>query len=985
MSDFQRWFIAAAAFSLSAGVTQAQVPYLISTYAGGLVAPTAAPAVNFAFEFPNAVATDAFGNTYISSGYHCVFRLDKSGNLSRVAGTCQMGFSGDGASAVKAQLNNPQGLAVDSLGNLYIADQGNQRIRMVTPEGIISTVAGTGTAGYSGDNNPAISAKLNNPDGVVVDTAGNLYIADTSNLVIRKVAPNGTISTFAGTGASGSSGDSGPATAATFTSPTGLALDSTGNLYIADATVGEVRMVNPQGTISRVAGTGTQGYNGDSKPAISAELYSPQGLAVDLAGNLYIADKLNFRVRVVSPGGGISTYAGDGIPGDSGDGHPATGAELEYPAGVAADSSGNLFICDLIGVIRLVNASGTISSVAGNPNSPLPFSGDGGPAALATMATPWGLALDGSGNLYAADWKGNRVRKIDAATRTISTFAGNGLAPDSGDGGQAASASVTAPFAVVTDTVAGNFYLAEPGRIRKIDSSGVISTIAGNGTFGNSPDGTLAVNAVIGNYLPGLAVDSQHNVYFADWNNQRVRKIIAATGVLSTAAGNGTAGYKGDGQPATSAEVNYPAGLAVDGSGNLYIADNINCVVRMVAVATGNISTVAGNGTCSNSGNSGGATATEISNPWGVAVDGQGNLYISTQGNTVQKVSGGSIATVAGSGVAGYAGDGGPAIAAQFDSPYGMVADKNGNLYVGDFGNGAIRVLQPETEPLLTVSSTHAGTFPLGQSGTFQITVSNAPQAASSNGTVTVTAALSGGLTAISMDGTGWSCDTLNLPYTCTNSGTLAGNTSFDPISLTVSVPNGALPQVTNQVMVSGGGTLGAGSEDAAYIGSATAALQISATHYRDFIAGGQGKFTITVGNQISAANTSSTVTVSDTLPAAFTLVSLTGTGWDCTGTTCTNSTPLAGGSNYSPIVGAVTVSSSASSPQTNTAAVSGGGGSVGPASNDTIVVLPFCVDVSTVQVVVDQALGISAASGSVNVVNVQNEVLMALAANCSQ
>ena len=249
MTDFRRRLLAAAALILSTGLADAQAPYLISTFAGGLPTPTAATAKGYAFEYPGGVATDLFGNTYISTAYNCVFRLDSKGNLSRVAGICQQGYSGDGASALKAQLNNPQGLAVDVLGNLYIADQGNQRVRQVTPAGIISTVAGTGTAGFSGDNIPAAGAELNSPQGLAVDAAGNLYIADSLNFRIRRVVLGGAITTVAGTGVAGNTGDGGPATSATLTQPSGLALDAFGNLYVSDSGVSVVRMINPSGKI----------------------------------------------------------------------------------------------------------------------------------------------------------------------------------------------------------------------------------------------------------------------------------------------------------------------------------------------------------------------------------------------------------------------------------------------------------------------------------------------------------------------------------------------------------------------------------------------------------------------------------------------------------------------------------------------------------------------------------------------------------------
>jgi len=795
----------------------------MSTYAGGLAAPTSATGVSYAFENPNAVATDSFGNTYISTSYNCVFRLDANRNLSRVAGNCRTGFSGDGGNALNAQLNNPQGIALDADGNLYIADQGNQRIRQVTPAGIISTVAGNGTAGYSGDSGFAISAELYNPQGVVVDASGNLYIADAGNFRIRMVqsvaTPGATITTIAGSSSQGTGGDGGPAAAATFTSPTNLARDSKGDLYITDTGASVVRMINSSGAISHIAGTGTPTYSGDGHPAVSAALNYPQGLALDAAGNLYIADRGNYRVRVIAVGGIITTYAGDGIFGASGDGGPATSAELFSPVGVATDHQGDLYIADQSVSIRMVDTSSSriITTVAGIAKAAPPFYGDGGAAALANFATPWGIAFDSSSppNMYVADWKNNRVRKITPGVSTtqagvITTFAGNGLTPDGGDGGLATDASVT-PVTLAVDS-SGNVYLADNAVIRRIDhNTGDISTVTNTG---------------LGSYLPGLAVDAAgQNIYVADSTSQVVRKIVISTGAISTFAGNGTAGYTGEGT-ATAVELNFPAGLAFDKNGNLYIADNGNCLVRMVSGGT--ITTVAGlvtngkAGNCGSTGDSGSPTAAEINNPVALTVDGSLSLYIaqgnptSGVGNTIRKVSAGSITTIAGNGTAGYSGDGGLATSAQLNNPSGLAVDSAGNVYVSDFANGAVRVLQPETEPLLTAAVSHVGPFPAGKTGTFDITVSNAALAGASSGPITVTATLPVSLTPTGMSGTNWSCSFATPPYNCTNSRSINGGQSLGEISLTVNVASDAPPQVTNQVVVSGGGALATGSEDLA-------------------------------------------------------------------------------------------------------------------------------------------------------------------------
>jgi sugar lactone lactonase YvrE len=303
---------------------------------------------------------------------------------------------------------------VDVVGNLYIADTGNYRVREVAANGIISTVAGGGSIGYSGDGGPATSAGLNYPYGVAVDVAGNLYIADFFNSRVRKVATNGTISTVAGGGGS-YPGDGGPATNAVLGNVTGVAVDVAGNLYIADPDNNRIRKVAANGTISTVAGNGTLGYSGDGGPATSAQLWSPDGVAVDVAGNLYIADGNNNRIRKVATNGMISTVAGNGSLGYSGDGGPATSAQMDFPWGLAVDSVGNLYIADgNNNRIRKVATNGTISTVAGNGS--YGYSGDGGPATSAELSGAYGVALDAAGNLYIADTYNCRIRKVAATS-----------------------------------------------------------------------------------------------------------------------------------------------------------------------------------------------------------------------------------------------------------------------------------------------------------------------------------------------------------------------------------------------------------------------------------------------------------------------------------------------------------------------------------------------------------------------------------------
>ena len=368
----------------------------------------------------------------------CSQASGQTGMITTVAGNGYPGGAGDGGPAMSALLNTPQSVVVDAFGNLFIADTDNNRIRKVSASGIISTVAGEGYFAFSGDGGPAISAALNTPQSVAVDASGNLFIADTGNNRIRKVSANGIITTVAGNGIKGFSGDGGPATSAELNGPNGIAVDASGNLFIADTFNNRIRKVSANGIISTVAGNGTEGFSGDGGPATLAELSDPSGVAVDSSGNLFIADRNNSRVRKVSTNGIISTVAGKGDPGVffdnagySGDGGPATSAALAIPMGIAVDASGNLFVADTYNNrIRRVSAGGIISTVAGvgvfnslayNECCQIDLgSGDGGPATAATLDYPSGVAVDGSGNIFIADTYDGRIREVLVQT-SIST------------------------------------------------------------------------------------------------------------------------------------------------------------------------------------------------------------------------------------------------------------------------------------------------------------------------------------------------------------------------------------------------------------------------------------------------------------------------------------------------------------------------------------------------------------------------------------
>jgi sugar lactone lactonase YvrE len=338
-----------------------------------------------------------------------------------VAGTGSAGFSGDGGPATSARLQTPEGVTVNSSGTLYIADYGNHRVRQVTRDGVIATVAGTGSAGYGGDGGPATAAQLHFPYGVAVDSAGTLYIAEFGNHRVRQVTRDGVITTVAGTGSAGYGGDGGPATAAQLNHPCGVAVDKAGTLYIVDDYNDRVRQVTPDGVITTVAGTGSSGYSGDSGdggPATAAPLNHPVGVAVDNAGTLYITEWHHHRVRRVAPDGVITTVAGTRNSGYSGDGGPASSAHLNTPSGVAVDNAGTLYITDDFNHrIRQVTRDGVITTVAGTGSAG--HGGDNGPAVAAHLNNPVGVAVDSAGALYITERDSHRVRKVTGVAEAV--------------------------------------------------------------------------------------------------------------------------------------------------------------------------------------------------------------------------------------------------------------------------------------------------------------------------------------------------------------------------------------------------------------------------------------------------------------------------------------------------------------------------------------------------------------------------------------
>jgi uncharacterized protein (TIGR03437 family) len=669
-------------------------------------------------------------------------------------------LSGDGGPATLAQIGNIQGLAADRLGNIYLSDTDHHRIRKINYSGIVTTVAGNGTAGFSGDGGAATRAQLNLPYGLAVDSAGNLYIADLGNNRVRRMAPDGTINTYAGSGQA-VLGDGGPATAALLSGPRNVAVDSAGSLYISEFLGHRVRKVTADGRITTIAGTGAAGLRGDGGLAVNAQLAFPAGLALDRAGTLYIADSQNQRVRKILPGGVISTAlggsagtalvspiavavnsagdlfaadasatircltaagswlnaAGAGSAGFGGDGGPAVSAALSVPHDVAFDLTGNLYIADGVR-IRRVDVYGIIQTVAGDGY--LHALGDGNAAAAALLLRPSGVALDPAGNLYIADTGTQRIRMV-APSGIISTFAGTGTAGYDHDLVSPATAALNSPEGVATGP-AGALFIAdtENHRVRRA-SGATIFTFAGTGAAGAGGEGMLPQATPL-RAPRAVCADPAGTVYIVDTANHRVLA-VGANAVVATVAGNGAAGDTGDGGPARLAQLNQPGACAVDSSGNLFLADTLNHRIRKVTPA-GIISTVAGTGKADSAVDEVAATLSPLNSPQGVAVDSNGNLFLSdTANHRVRAITtDGVIHTIAGQGSAGYSGDGAPGSAAQINTPLGLLVDGSGIVYFADSLNDRVRRLVPDSSstpdpvanPLATVAVVNAASLAQG-------------------------------------------------------------------------------------------------------------------------------------------------------------------------------------------------------------------------------------------------------------------------------
>ncbi len=723
--------------------------YAISTVAGG--GPNNLTALNASIGYPGGVARDAAGNTYIADSHSShIFKVDTTNNLTVVAGNGIHGYAGDGGPATSAALDGPESVFVDASGNIFIADSQNSVIREVTASnGNIVTVAGTGVAGYSGDGAFATSAQLNDPFGVFVDSSGDIFIADRDNAAIREVVA-GTIQTVAGNGTicpdpTTLCGDGGPATSAQLALPEGVFVDAAGNIFIADTDDSRIRVVNPATTqitiagvvippayIQTVAGAYYQAdggtacqFTGDAGLAANAYLCAPDGVFVDGSENIFIADTNNFAIREVAAStiNIITTVAGTlGTAGYTGDNAAATSATLNYPSNVVVDSSGDIYIADTDNfVIREVTTSNSfIQTIIGN--NTLSYSGDSGLAAKAELSSPAAVSVDTAGDIFIADSDNSAIREVVATTGDIQTVAGDGTIcalPTAvvacGDGAAATSAQLNNPQGVFLDA-SGNIFIAdtEDNRIRVVNTgtatitvanvaipSLTIATVAGTGTAGYSGDTAAAISAELSSPY-GVFVDSTGNIYIADTGNNVIRE-VSSSGIITTVVGNNTectpAGATcGDGGAATSAQLNFPTGVFLDATEDIFIADTFDNRIREVTASTGTIATVAGTGARGYSGDGSAATSAVLDTPYGVFVDTAGDIFIADTDNFVIRevfAATGNIQTVAGNNTQGFSGDGGQSTLAGLNSPSGVFGNAAGNLYVADTDNERIRQLVP--------------------------------------------------------------------------------------------------------------------------------------------------------------------------------------------------------------------------------------------------------------------------------------------------
>lgn len=673
-----------AAVVLAAVAAAAAVVLLVQNRGGGeategpeptgeMAGVAPAPGVSTRLIDPIDVTATPDGTAFIvEMSTNRIRRLAPDGTLSTVAGTGAIGFSGDGGQATRATFSAPLAAAAAADGSVLVADSGNGRVRRIASDGTVSTVAGNGSSGSASPGADARSVGLS-PTDVEVLPDGRFLVAEAFEHRVW-VVEDGKLQPFAGNGAEGNSGDGGPAVDASFTSPSAIAAAPDGSVYVLDDTAAVVRRIDSDGTVTRVAGTGTPGFGGDGGPATGAQFDSPQGIVVAPDGSVYIGDVRNRRVRRIGPDSTITTVAGSGNRGFSGDGGPATAADLSTPTSPALGPDGEiLFVDGYNNRIRAVAEDGTIRTAAGT--GPSGLAGDGGPATEAPLRTPEGLAFDPRGRLVVVEGYTGAVRMVDT-DGTITTI---GLQSDIGLLGLA-----IAPSGLMSGTS------GLTSKVYAATAADNFVALGGTGAAGYSGDGGPAVSAQF-NYPIGVAFDAS-SLLIADSANSRVRR-IDQSGVVTTVAGTGLPENDG-GRDVPAAEASFagPYGVAVGADGSVYVTELVGNRVRRIR-PDGTVTTVAGTGQPGYGGDGGPATSARLNGPAGVAVAADGSVYVTElKGHRVRRVGAdGVITTVAGTGEAGFSGDGGPGAEAELSAPAFCTIGPDAGLYVSDSGNGRVR------------------------------------------------------------------------------------------------------------------------------------------------------------------------------------------------------------------------------------------------------------------------------------------------------
>jgi uncharacterized protein (TIGR03437 family) len=617
--------------------------------------------------------------------------------------------AGDGTPAVYTSLNQAEGVATDTSGNLYVSDAVDHRVRQVGRDGIIHTLAGNGFPGFRGDGGPAANAQLSSPYGLVVDRGGNVYVADLGNSRVRKITQDGRILTIAGGGTLplGPANEGSLATDFALSAPRNLAIDSSNALYFSDFGANYVCRVSPEGILTIVAGNGSSGRAAEGLSATASSISAPAGLALDAAGSVFIAESRYGRIRKVSRGFITTAYSGGGsLP------------VLGTPTGLAIDASGAIYMADgYSGQILKLSANGIVLpisiaardlavDIAGNlyaargqyvwrfntngsatlmaGDGKFGYSGDGGAADMSHLYRPAGLAYDGQGNLYIADETNCRIRMVTPAGK-ITTIAGHGEGGALGDGGAATQATLFSPASVAVDAY-GLVYIADTGsnRIRRITTDGMITTFAGTGTRNFSGDGNLARFASFDSPAAVLP-DRFGNLYVSDTNNNRIRRISPDGNIVTIAGSSQIAGFGGDNSLAVFAQLNKPTALAFDRNGSLYIADTGNNRIRRLD-KYGYISSL---------------PIVDLRGPRGIAVDADDSVFISDTANQrIRKWKpDGTLTTVAGTGRADFDGDNGSALLASLNYPAAVAINPDGIPVIADYFNNRVRKLIPTYAP----------------------------------------------------------------------------------------------------------------------------------------------------------------------------------------------------------------------------------------------------------------------------------------------